>query len=98
MGKRRRYWLLAALLAVIGGALAWWALSWYWSTYDALRGWYEVGGMIPRDAEMLAVRDGLNAALPQGLAAAVAILAAMVFAIVAAAARSPQRQPTQTPA
>lgn len=98
MGKRRRYWLLAALLAVIGGALAWWALSWYWSTYDALRGWYEIRGMIPRDAEMLAVRDGLNAALPQGLAAAAAILAAMVFAIIAATVKSPRRQPAHTAA
>lgn len=89
MEKRRRYWLLAALLAVTGGALAWWALSWYWSTYGALRGWYEIRGMIPRDAEMLAIRDGLKAALPQGVAAAVAILAAAVFAIIAATVKSP---------
>lgn len=89
MEKRRRYWLLAALLAVTGGALAWCALSWYWSTYGALRGWYEIRGMIPRDAEMLAIRDGLKAALPQGVAAAVAILAAAVFAIIAATVKSP---------
>lgn len=94
MNARRTLTVLAVSLAVIGAALGWWAYSWGASTYQLELNWFlnHLGLEAPH-AEQAATSAALRVSMPQGVAAAVALVGAAVLGALALFATSKQESP-----